>query len=487
MTPNDFMDIRQTLAGIDSAPAHHADRPPNIGDIFSPRGHATALDPERILVVGGRGVGKSFWSGVLCNDATRQHVSQSYPRLKLDLCQVTLGFSGTDTSDLGPPSREILDDLEEKDQFNSEIIWRAVVLHGLRPWIDLELPKVWRGSAGLVSWAHADAERLQNTLRAADKRLVERGLRQVIVFDALDRLGGDWPQIQRRSKALLRVALPFMAYQAVKLKIFMRIDQAEDQSLFSFPDASKLVGQKVNLTWEKKDLYGLLFSVLENRTKNSGSFRNLIEACLGRVPNQETSMNLPASLINDEEHQARVFSKMAGSFMGSNAQRGKTYTWVYNHLSDTFGSVSPCSFLESLRAAAITETHLDDKVIDPKGLKKGLQSASILRLNQLREEYGWIQTALEPLADLRVPCEEIILFACWKKEKSLARIQKAAKIEGFLPPVEFDTGGGSDSSLLKALLRIGVAEIRPDGRVNIPDIYRVAAKILKKGGVPPPA
>ena len=39
--------------------------------------------------------------------------------------------------------------------------------------------------------------------------------------------------------------------------------------------------------------------------------------------------------------------------------------------------------------------------------------------------------------------------------------------------------------LLGAMQRIGLLSIRDDGRIDIPDLFRVAALMLKKGGIPP--
>lgn len=481
----DYRKIRQALATLSPAPAHQADTPPEIKDIFAPRGHEGALDPERILVVGGRGVGKSFWSGVLLNDNTRDFVSKCYPNLGLDKCKVALGYSGTDLIENGPPSQEMLDDLV-KDGFKPEIIWRAVVLHCLRAYTGIKLPAKFRGKSGLVAWAAKDAERLQGTLRAADQCLVEQDMRLIIVFDALDRLGDSWVQIRDRSKGLMRVALAFRAYKAIKPKIFMRVDQAEDKLLVNFPDASKLIGAKVNLTWERKDLFGLLFSLLANHSSAGASFRQLIDACLGKKPNAEKRNKLPFELMDNEQKQMDVFTMLAGQYMGSDPRRGKTYTWVHNHLADAFGLVSPRSFLEAFRAAAERGDYERQEPLDPKGLQYGLQVASELRVTQLREEYGWIGAALEPLADMRVPCEENALFERWQDKETITEIERSAKKEGFLEPVEF-TSDGKDllRSLLDAMQRIGVAELRTDGRVNVPDIYRVAAKLLRMGGVKP--
>ncbi|HTD06780.1 hypothetical protein [Undibacterium sp.] len=480
----DLIKIRDGLAAFQPAPAHQANTPPRINEIYAPAGHEAALDPDRPVVVGGRGVGKSFWAGSLLDGDTRKFISSQYPRLKLSECDVFLGFGGVDTIDGGPPSAEVLSDLITKDRFKPEIIWRAVVLHCLRAHIDIKLPTLWRGKKGLVNWANEDSERLQLILRSADQRLVEKKRKVVIVFDALDRLGDDWVRIRDLSKAIMRVALALRSYRAIKPKIFIRIDQAEDPSLIDFPDASKLMGGRVDLVWERFDLYGLLFSHLVNEENTKKPFRKLLKAKFDLSFPPSKQAILPSEFTANEAIQIRIFDILAGEFMGSNPRRGKTYSWVHNHLSDAFGRVSPRSFLEALRTAANNSSQ-PGRAIDPKGLQAGLQSASSLRVDQLREEFHWIRNALEPLADLRVPCIDQALFDRWQEAKTIEAIKKAAKGTGYLAPVEFDNDDNLLVSLLDAMKRIGVAERRTDGRINVPDIYRVAAKLLKRGGVKP--
>ena len=95
-------------------------------------------------------------------------------------------------------------------------------------------------------------------------------------------------------------------------------------------------------------------------------------------------------------------------------------------------------------------------------------------------------SALAPLADLRVPCDEVEFINRWSDDGTVGKIRAAARREHYLVPIELDgIKGDGRAELLEALLRIGVAERRPDGRINMPDIYRVAAKLLRKGGVPP--
>jgi hypothetical protein len=482
----DYKKLRQWLTTLEPLPAHQASTPPSVENIYAPASHEAALDLDRTLVIGSRGVGKSFWAGALLDSKTRSIVANRYPKLGLDKCNATLGFAEGDAKLDGPPSADVLNDLLVKDKFKAETVWRAVVLHSLRSYIEIELPNTWRGKKGLVAWVDADAERVQRFMHQAESFLQKEGKKHVVVFDALDRLGATWAEIRVLCKALLKVALALRTYKTIKLKIFMRIDQAEDPSIQDFPDASKIVGAKVDLTWARRDLFGLLFTLLANHKPVDRIFKKLVKDELGIVLDKTTQRGLIQDLMIDEAKQERIFSLLAGQYMGSDKRRGRTYLWVHNHLSDAFGQVSPRTFLVALRAAAENGDGLTTKLIEPKGIHIGVQVASARRVEQLQEEFGWIRDALEPLADLQVPCEDKALFDRWKDAKTIAAIETSAKDGSTLVPLEFATSAGSSAkSLLNAMRRLGVAEKRPDGRTNIPDIYRVAAKLLRKGGVKP--
>ena len=52
-------------------------------------------------------------------------------------------------------------------------------------------------------------------------------------------------------------------------------------------------------------------------------------------------------------------------------------------------------------------------------------------------------------------------------------------------PVKF-LGGDEPSALLSSMRDVAVMEERANGKINVPDIYRVEAAILRKGGVAVP-
>jgi len=52
-----------------------------------------ALDPDRALVIGNRGVGKSFWAHALADQETRVHVAQTFR--ELTTIDVLIGFNAS--------------------------------------------------------------------------------------------------------------------------------------------------------------------------------------------------------------------------------------------------------------------------------------------------------------------------------------------------------------------------------------------------------
>lgn len=85
--------IRFALASLDpGSVAHQAQDEPAEATIYPVRGHDSALTFDRPLVVGNRGMGKSFWAAVLSHQEGRKRASELYPRARLDGLQVALGF-----------------------------------------------------------------------------------------------------------------------------------------------------------------------------------------------------------------------------------------------------------------------------------------------------------------------------------------------------------------------------------------------------------
>jgi hypothetical protein len=314
--------LRNALADLQPGFAHQAQIPPTPAQIFAPARHANALNPNRILVFGNRGVGKSFWSSVLTHATSRVAVAKYYPKLQLNRIERVLGFHEDAGKDEGPsPSPAILSELLERG-FDAEDVWRSVLLQALQSKLPDPLPKSLQD---IIQWNKSNIEHSELLLRQADQKFRDAGKIFLLVFDALDRLGKDWSTINTLTEGLLRFALDARGYRALKVKIFMRTDQSKDDALFRFADASKIRSDAVDLVWDREELFGLMYKGL----LAEASSKNALIAVAGRKKSAELASELLGSVSVQEE----VFYKIAGEFwaQGLNAEeriRGFTITWL---------------------------------------------------------------------------------------------------------------------------------------------------------------
>jgi len=73
----------------------------------------------------------------------------------------------------------------------------------------------------------------------------------------------------------------------------------------------------------------------------------------------------------------------------------------------------------------------------------------------------------------------------WKVTETIDAVMARAVTGEFLPPFIASEGTKPEAALVERLVRIGILVTRNDGRYDMPDLFRVAARLLKKGGVSP--
>jgi hypothetical protein len=166
-------------------------------------------------------------------------------------------------------------------------------------------------------------------------------------------------------------------------------------------------------------------------------------------------------------------------------EKGNTYDWPLNHLADGHGSVTSRSFLTLMIHAARYQGQPFDEGLSPRGIQHGLREASKTLVEQLAMEFKWIKRALAPLASLQMPCAPSNIIQRWEATETIKAIEVAAVRMRFLPPFPPESPEHKYEKLIETFVRIGVLSIRKDLRYDMPDLFRVAAKLLKKGGVAP--
>ena len=482
--PIDFAAIRRALANFPSDHDAAGQHRPTANEIFTPEQHANALDPNTPVVVGARGAGKSFWAGVLEQDDTRAVAALAYPNLGLSRLLVRAGYTGF-SSDSAAVTARIIDARVPPGTENATAydFWLAVILHAAKSAVAPE-----QEMATIREIMQQDPEDLAKELKLLDEKIAATKNTLLVTFDALDTLSRDWNRSSLLLDGLFEAIWSLRARRAIRAKIFIRPEQLNDETL-RFIELPKLRSGRVELEWTQLDLYGLLFSRLAVSVSTEGkkAFSLLATSVDAAIPNNFPKNRLRWSLITNSGMQKNLMEKLAGPYMGGGAKKGGTYDWPYKHLSDTKGKVTPRSFIKLFVSAAGFKPEPNERMITPEGIRHGLREASKVRVDQLGIEYPWIKRALLPLAGLTVPCTLNAISEKWEETNTIKLILSTATDPktGFLPPFPPRAKGDQAELLTAAMERIGVLSYRTDSRIDIPDLFRVAAKMLKKGGTTP--
>ena len=492
ISPNsiDITTIREAIARFDpsaSTTIVGADKA-KLQDVFAPTAHSKALDPATTLVLGARGAGKSFWASALYNEDTRQLAAGLYPRLGLDRLQVQIGFSGVGRAGV---SKAVIDQLvpHGQEKTAADRFWQAVIAG-----VALEVTEPGQKHAPKdMLERFADPEDWANAIAEIDGNLTDHGKTLLIIFDALDAISEDWGRLSGLIDALMRSVWELRGFNAIRAKLFIRPDQLSELTL-RFVELPKLRSGAAKLGWKQADLYGLMFARLAFDEDAKEAFGRFIKSHgLGELPKEQEELRA-WTLSNNESQQQRLFEAMAGNFMGKGPRKGKTFDWPYKHLADGLGDVTPRSFLILMQSAAERSGERDagGLVLLPQTIRDGLREASRVRIDQLKTEYPWIKRVLQPLAGLRVPAAPQAFFDAWIENATVEAAVKISRIEQSLPPVQARSSGqpvdsDREADLADRLTKMGVLTSRPDERYDMPDLFRIGAALLKKGGVTPEA
>lgn len=445
--------------------------------MYVPAAHLKALRLESNLVVGARGVGKSFWTSALGSAALREVLGHSVA--ELEKTEVRIGFSVA--SDLEThPNGDVFAQLLEEGHKPYDV-WRAVLARWFADVAGETIPgQSWKES---VSWVRTNPEAFAKLARDANAHLDRKGQEQfgLIVFDALDRTSSDWQTMDGIVRDLLRLVLWLKSFPRLHGKVFLREDQF-DRTITDFPDASKLLSTRADLTWAFHDLHGLLWQMLCNAPPPRGDcLRNIFEIILGAQPTVRDGVWLLANEVKREGSKQRaLFEALAGSWMGRDPRRGVPYVWSVSHLADGRGRTSPRSFLAAIRAAA--EDSLEKypnhtHALHFESIKRGVQKASEIRVNEMAEDYPWVSRLMEPLRGLTVPCDFASIEDRWSQQFSPDPKSLSADR---LPPQHLERGW---LGVRTDIERLGIFEQKKDGRLNMPDLYRVGFGLGRRGGV----
>lgn len=471
-------------SAIQPQATQHDKKPPEVRFVYAPQRHVQALDPNTMVVEGIRGAGKSFWWATLLSQAHRQALTKLSPQSRwLDDLEVTAGF-GTGLGVDEAPSKRVIAQLlgkhDPSDIWRTVIVWQVLGAGSGMP------ADSWQNK---VAWVVSNVELVERKMELADAALKARNKTRLIIFDALDTAANNWRDLRRLLRGLLQTALEFRSSQCIRLKAFVRPDMIDSAEVKNFPDASKVLASKAELTWSRANLFGLLWQLIGNADSGADEFRKgCKQEFQAAWTRSEDVWEVPTRMRTDETLQRPIFDAIAGKWMGANHKRGFPYTWLPNHLADAWGQTNPRSFQKSIRVAAEHDNPHDWQFpLHHAGIRKGVQAASQERVDHVAEDFPWVRVIMEPLrGQITVPCDPSDLKDIWEEKNVMQKFASntgaTEATDAQLGPRSIDRGG---DGLIEDLIELGMLLRLPKERLQMPDVYRIAFGLGRKGGVPP--
>lgn len=441
------------------------------------------FEPNTFLMVGGRGVGKTELFKLLNFTTARKNLYKQLNSVTFTNFDQTNWLTGFGLKKPFPTSPVIEKAMTNSNSQQWRTFWVGLLTGVILANISTEQHNLQFNSkvqevltnrlSRLSEWlpiVEQHFEEISDFLDDLDNLLIDEDEWIFVLYDELDKILPTYRELANPIRTLLAYWLEnFRRWQRIRPKIFLRNDLLREDFL-GFADASKLKPHTLRLEWSTIDLYQLLTKRLANKSNDWADY--LTEICRVPLTKDETFGKIPA--INDSKIYEQLMTAMIGRFMGADARKGKSYTWIPNHLQDGGGKIAPRSFLKLFALAAerrlpsiheLQGTHL----LLPSDLQNGLQQTSEDRIQELtEEEYPWLTALIEQLKDMEVPTDQAKFIQAINDTKWQAET----------PPPITDA-----QELIYYLQRLGIIEIRLDKRINVPEIYLYGFQMKRRGGV----
>lgn len=111
-----------------------------------------------------------------------------------------------------------------------------------------------------------------------------------------------------------------------------------------------------------------------------------------------------------------------------------------------------------------------------------------MRVQEVGEDLPWARLAVRLLEGRQVPIERDQVLYHWKKAglPDLLRAQTASSAQTDKASLVRTGPRHPDDlpRLIEELIGLGVMRSRSDERLDLPDVYRIASRVGRRGGVP---
>jgi hypothetical protein len=167
---------------------------------------------------------------------------------------------------------------------------------------------------------------------------------------------------------------------------------------------------------------------------------------------------------------------MIGPYMGANQKKGLVYRWLLDHVRDGRGRGLPRPFVRLIEEAAHTEYSTlhplkEPRILDPGAVRRALDHVSDEHVGHALNEWPWLDLIKERFKGELVP---------WDRERDVVQLldgpMSSTDSSRSLPPFK-----GRD--LVDYLAEVGILRLRPDGRIDAPDLFLSGLGLKRKGGV----
>jgi hypothetical protein len=443
--------------------------------------HLRLLDPEVVLVIGPRGSGKTSIEKVLTDNNLFDAVKAYAPAVRLPEGETQWlraypterkGFEGIGMRAFIEKVGDATDALRD--------FWFAYLVRLLR---DRFSDSVRAELTPLFEKPAADTVGVYQAFRALgvkpvvavdglDEQLAQQGRYVFVTYDALDILGnGDWKLIEAGVRGLVAFWAAYARrWRHLRAKLFLRTDLFERHAKAGGGDLAKLAAGRVELTWSDRDLYALLLKRMANGDPSLARYVQDVKGVMWRE--DSTLGRIPA--LRTWQDARPVVERMVGPYMGANQKKGLVYRWLLDHVRDGQGRAYPRPLVRLFEEAArnaLTHFHSLDrpKLLEPSSLRRSLDDVSRNHVMDVLDEWPWLEMVKEKLRE-----NSLIPYSEKEASRLLAGFPQGQ--EGKQPPFEA-------RDLIDYLVELGIFRRRPDGRLDVPDLYLAGLGLKRKGGV----
>ncbi len=321
------------------------------------------------------------------------------------------------------------------------------------------LADVWGAAvADLAAWlpsAEKHIGQVSAALDAVEQTLASEGRHVFAAYDSLDLLGEFDHDVRRRYiRALLAMWLTFSTrYRHLRAKVFLREDLFDPVEL-GFVDASKLRARSESLDWNSDSLYRLVVRYLANKGEESRALLREVEGL--SLVDRGADGWMPGPMP-DAVQKAFMLS-LAPRTLGKGVLKGDTHVWIVSRLQDSKLRITPRALLWFLSYAAESaqqSRRTKGPLLAASDMIDALRRTSRARAAEVQEEYQFTKR-MERLRGMNLPMERAKALECLQRPMEGEGASRVAKGE----------------LVLDELVRIGVLRELPDGRLDVPDVFR---------------